>query len=101
MNLHGARMEAVRALASLRKPIPSADPTRGPAELADAAREFEAFFLKVMLEGLRKTVTSGGLFTDDSMKGYQMLMDDALARRAAETGSFGLAEQIIRELGAK
>ena len=46
---------------------------------------------------MRKGISSGGLFTSSTAKSYEAIMDDALARRAAEAGSFGLAEQMLRE----
>ncbi len=64
---------------------------------ATAAREFEAYMLKMLLQEMRKGVTSGGLFTDRTLKGYEAILDDALTRRAAEAGTFGLAEQMLRE----
>jgi Rod binding domain-containing protein len=74
--------------------------TRTP-EPAEAAREFEAYILKVLLQEMRKSVHSGGLFEDKSTDGYRALLDDALARRAAEAGTFGLAEQMLRQWGAE
>ncbi|TDJ02694.1 MAG: hypothetical protein E2O73_01615 [Deltaproteobacteria bacterium] len=70
-------------------------------KLAEAAHEFEAYILKMLLQEMRKSVESGGLFEDKSMEGYSALMDDALARRAAEAGTFGLAEQLLRHLESK
>ncbi len=70
-------------------------------KLAEAAREFEAYILKMLLQDMRKSVQSGGLFEDKSMDGYRDLLDDALARRAAEAGTFGLAEQLLRHLESR
>ena len=64
---------------------------------ADAAKEFESYLLKLLLTEMRKGISSGGLFTSSTAKSYEAIMDDALARRAAEAGSFGLAEQMLRE----
>ncbi len=71
------------------------------SELVEAVREFEAYILKMLLQEMRKSVQSGGLFEDKTMDGYGALMDDALARRAAEAGRFGLAEQLLRHLGTE
>lgn len=73
---------------------PEPDPR---ARDAEAAREFEAYLLKMLLAEMRKGVSSGGLFSDEGLEGYQALMDDALSRRAAEAGSFGLAQQLLRD----
>lgn len=64
---------------------------------AAAAKEFEAYMLKMLLAEMRKGISSGGLFTSSTAKTYEAILDDALARRAAEAGSFGLAEQMLRE----
>jgi Rod binding domain-containing protein len=76
-------------------------PSRAAAErreLEAAAQEFEAFVLKLLLGEMRKTVGDGGLSTDRALRGYDALMDDALARKLAAAGSFGLAQQLLRHL---
>jgi Rod binding domain-containing protein len=50
-----------------------------------------------MLEHMRRTVTSGGLFDEESTRGYREILDDALAREMAARGGFGLADQLIRD----
>ena len=72
-------------------------------ELAEAAQEFEAYFLKLLLAEMRKTVSGGGLFggddsnifSDSSAEGYRALLDDALARHAARAGGIGLGDQLL------
>jgi Rod binding domain-containing protein len=53
--------------------------------------------LKMILSEMRKGLGTGGLFTNSSLKGYEAILDDALTRRAAEAGTFGLAQQMMRE----
>jgi Rod binding domain-containing protein len=67
-------------------------------ELEAAAQEFEAFVLKLLLGEMRKTVGDGGLSSDRALRGYDALVDDALARKMAAAGSFGLAQQLLRHL---
>lgn len=71
----------------------------GPsAKTKEAAQEFEAYMLKLLLGELRKGGLGGGsLFQDPSGDSYRALLDDALARRAAEAGSFGLARQMLEQ----
>ncbi len=71
-------------------------PARNP-ENVEAAREFEAYMLRMLLTQMRKTIGEGGMFEGNATKGYEAILDDALSRRAAEKGSFGLAEQILRQ----
>ena len=80
----------------------SGAPARDRAELVDAAQEFEAYFLKLVLAEMRKSVSSGGLFggsgnifSDSSGEGYRALLDDALARHAARAGGIGLGDQLL------
>lgn len=77
---------------------------RDRAELGEAAEEFEAYFLKLILGEMRKTVSGGGLFggkdnlfSDSSADGYRALLDDALARHAARAGGLGLGDQLLEQ----
>jgi Rod binding domain-containing protein len=63
----------------------------------EGAREFEGYLIRMMLEQMRRTVTSGGLFDEESTRGYREILDDALAREMAARGGFGLADQLIRD----
>lgn len=69
-------------------------PQRGDAE---AAREFEGYLLHVLLDEMRRTVGSGGLFDGHATQGYQTMLDDALTRQLAERGGIGLANQMIAQ----
>ena len=91
------RTEAAEAAGTGLKLIDSPSSSEKNRELVEAARQFEAYILKMLLQEMRETVQSGGLFEDKSMDGYRALMDDALARRAAEAGTFGLADQLLRD----
>ncbi len=90
------RTEAAAAAGTGLQLIDSPSSSEKNRELVEAARQFEAYILKMLLQEMRETVQSGGLFEDKSMDGYRALMDDALARRAAEAGTFGLADQLLR-----
>jgi Rod binding domain-containing protein len=68
---------------------------------AEAAREFEGYLLRVLLDEMRRTVTSGGLFDGRATAGYQAMLDDALMRQAAARGGLGLANQLLAEWEAK
>ncbi len=73
---------------------------RSRPTLEKAAQEFEAYVLKLLLAEMRKTVGSGGLFSGVS-KTYQSVLEDALALKAAEAGTFGLARQLLESWGVK
>jgi Rod binding domain-containing protein len=69
--------------------------------LEEAAKQFEAYMLKMMMTEMRKTSSEDTLFGSKATDSYQSLMDDALAKRAAEAGSFGLAAQLLSEWDQK
>ena len=70
----------------------------GRTELQEAAEQFEAYILRMLLAEMRKSVQDDGLFENRQTKGYTAILDDALTRKAAEAGTFGLAEQIVRQM---
>ena len=70
----------------------------GKSKLQEAAEQFEAYILQMLLSEMRKSVQDGGLFENRQTKGYTAILDDALTRKAAEAGTFGLAEQIVRQM---
>jgi Rod binding domain-containing protein len=72
-----------------------------PTSPQKAAEEFEAYVLKLLLQEMRRTVGSGNLFPGGGSGVYQSMLEDAMARRAAEAGTFGLAEQLLRDWGAE
>ena len=75
------------------------DGARGASPtLERAAEEFEAYVLKLLLSEMHKTLDSEGLFSGVT-RTYQAVLEDALARRAAEAGTFGLARQLLKSWG--
>ena len=69
--------------------------------LKKATQDFEAYILRMLLTQMRESLQDGGLFDDRATRGYRALLDDALAKRAAEAGSFGLAAQMLEQLGGR
>jgi Rod binding domain-containing protein len=64
---------------------------------AEAAREFEGYLMRILLDEMRKTVSSGGLFDGRATAGYQSMLDDALTRQMAQRGGLGLAAQMVKQ----
>jgi flagellar protein FlgJ len=64
---------------------------------AEAAREFEGYLLRILLDEMRKTVKAGGLFDGRATQGYQAMLDDALTRQMAQRGGLGLANQMLAQ----
>lgn len=71
-------------------------------QLKDAAKQFEALFIYQMYSKMRETIDKGGLFEEDLSSGiFQGMLDQEVSTKAAETGSFGLADVIYQQLKSK
>ncbi len=73
------------------------------SELYKASQDFEALFIKQMLDVMRKTIhkeddmLNGGLGQDV----YEDMLYDQYAKKMASTAQFGLADMIYRQLSSK
>jgi flagellar protein FlgJ len=72
----------------------SQDPQAG---LQQAARQFEALFLNMMLKSMRDATPQQGLFDSDQSRFYTQMLDQQLAQNLSEKG-IGLAEMIVQQL---
>ena len=79
---------------------PPAAPAAGSdkAQLAGAAKQFEAMLMRQMLAAARETDFGDGLFSSQAMGTFREMQDDRAADIVAETGSLGLAKMIEAEL---
>ncbi len=66
--------------------------------LQQAARQFEALFLDMMLKSMRDATPGQGLFDSDQSRFYTHMLDQQLAQNLSEKG-IGLADMIVRQLG--
>lgn len=71
-------------------------------ELQKAAREFEAIFVAYLLKVMRETMEEAGL-TGSGMGRtvYTELFDQELARNLSNSGSFGIADLLVRRITAQ
>jgi len=73
------------------------------SELYKASQDFEALFIKQMLDVMRKTIHK----EDDLLNGgmgqdvYEDMLYDEYAKKMASTAQFGLAGMIYRQLSSK
>ncbi|MDF1690896.1 MAG: rod-binding protein [Zhongshania sp.] len=81
-------------LASLRKEASE----NAEEAIAPVAKQFEALFLQMMLKSMRAGVPEGGLFSDESTKMYEEMLDSQLSVTLAEQGGIGMAESISAQL---
>jgi peptidoglycan hydrolase FlgJ len=70
------------------------------SDLYKACQDFEALFIKQMLDVMRKTVNKeddilGGGMSQDI---YEGMLYDEYAKKMAETAQFGLADMIYRQV---
>ncbi|MFM5883715.1 MAG: rod-binding protein [Novosphingobium sp.] len=71
-------------------------------QLAKAARQFEAIFVRQMLSEARKTNLGGdSLLGGQGLDTFRQMQDDRFAELAANTGAFGLARMIEAQLAAQ
>jgi Rod binding domain-containing protein len=78
---------------------------RGQAKIDKSSRlykvsqEFEAIFIKQMLNVMRKSVSKTGLMDGGMAEEiFEDMLYDEYAQKMAETGSFGIADMIYRQL---
>lgn len=88
-----------------RRPAPGIDwenISEDDAAILHAAKEFEAYFLHMMFRAMRATVdTSRGILPQSqSEEIFRDMLDEQVARTAAEGGGIGLAQQIFRQMTA-
>ncbi|GAA4044948.1 rod-binding protein [Parerythrobacter jejuensis] len=70
-------------------------------ELREAAQAFEAIFVRRLLASARaSSIADQTPFTGPGLQQFETMRDEQVAGLAAETGAFGLADQIERQLAA-
>ncbi|GAM03397.1 rod-binding protein [Novosphingobium sp. MBES04] len=68
-------------------------------ELAQAAKQFEAIFVRQMLAEARKThFDKDGIFSSSALDTFRQMQDERFAEIAAQTGTLGLASVIEAQL---
>ena len=86
-----------KGLAALK--LAAKGPEQGAA-LREAAEQFEGLFIQQMLAAMRKTVPEDGLFGSSEEGTFRALADQQLAQDLAKSGDFGIANALVRQLGA-
>jgi flagellar protein FlgJ len=89
----------IAGLDNLRKAAQSGD----KKALTEAAQQFEAIFVHMMLKSMRKAqdvmVDKDSPFNSEQVKFYRGMHDQQLATDLSSNGSIGLADIIVRQLG--
>ena len=77
---------------------PTAAPSGDRGKLAQAAKQFEAIFVRQMLSAARKTDFGESIFGGQAMDTFRQMQDERFADIASETGAFGLANMLEAQL---
>jgi peptidoglycan hydrolase FlgJ len=92
-------MSVLVAAPAMVLPGPTATPEERPARLEQAARQFEAIFIRQMLGALEKTARiAGNQNAATSM--YGSMVVDVMADAVAAAGGLGLGKALARDLEA-
>ena len=68
-------------------------------QLKDAAKQFEAIFVRQMLASARQNnFDKGGIFDSEAMNTFRQMQDEKFADQAANSGAFGLAKIIEAQI---
>ena len=68
-------------------------------QMKAAAQAFEAVFLRQMIGSMRQAKLSEDLLGGRSADQFRDMADAKLADSMAETGSFGIADMLLRQFG--
>ena len=86
------------------EPILQADLFKKPdpnSELHEVAEKFEAIFLNQMLKQMREAKLSEGIFDNQATEKYNSLLDMEQSKHLASSVNLGIADALMRQLGAK
>ncbi len=68
------------------------------AALVEAAKQFEALFVQMVLKQMRQASQGDPLFTSDQARFYREMYDRQLALHLAEQGGLGIADMLVAQL---
>jgi flagellar protein FlgJ len=75
--------------------------TDNPQALQEVGKHFEALFIQMMLQSMRKATPDNPLFGDKAEQMYRDLFDKQISMSMAAKGQLGLADMIIKQLQHK
>lgn len=83
-------------LQNLRYDLPEGSQTD---QLRQVAQDFEAIFMKQLLDSMRSTLNPENRLIDTGMAGefYEDMLYDEYAQVMAKTGGIGLADMIVKQ----
>lgn len=94
----------LNGLNDIRQQSRSTDGEAKKEALTEAAQQFEAIFMKMLLSSMRKAqevLESDSPFNSQSTKFYRDMHDQQMAVELSSNGSLGLTDLIVRQLGGE
>jgi Rod binding domain-containing protein len=71
-------------------------------KLRKATREFEAYFVGILLKKMHASAAKGGLFDQRSEAAtYREMFDEAVAAEIGRSGTFGIGDMLYKEFVKK
>lgn len=95
-----ADAQSVLDFAGLRK-LQGAAHHKDPEALKQAARQFESLFMQQILKSMRATLPGDALVGGEQGKIYRDMLDQQLVQNLSQGRGLGLAEMLVRQLGAQ
>jgi flagellar protein FlgJ len=92
----------LNGLNAIRQQSKETDGESKKAALQEAAQQFEAIFMQMLLKSMRKAqdvLESDSPFNSESTKFYRDMNDQQMAVELSSNGSLGLTDLIVRQLG--
>ncbi|TWX73203.1 flagellar assembly peptidoglycan hydrolase FlgJ [Colwellia sp. C1TZA3] len=92
----------VNGLNSIRQDAKSGDTASKKDALEQAAKQFEAIFMQMLMKSMRKAqavLESDSPFNSESTKFYRDMHDQQMSLELSNNGALGLSELIVRQLG--
>ncbi|TPH17131.1 glucosaminidase domain-containing protein [Litorilituus lipolyticus] len=92
----------LNGLNDIRAQSRSTDAKEKDAALKEAAQQFEAIFMRMLLSSMRKAqevLESDSPFNSQSTKFYRDMHDQQMAVELSSNGTLGLTDLIVRQLG--
>lgn len=71
------------------------------SELKAVAKQFEAIFARQMIGSMRTAKLGDDLLGSDAGDQFRDMADARLAENMADKGTFGIAEMLVKQFGAK
>ena len=92
----------LNGLNTIRQDAKTGNADEKKAALQEAAQQFEAIFMQMLLKSMRKAqdvLASDSPFNSETSKSYRQMHDQQMAMELSTNGSLGLADLIVRQLG--